>query len=136
MMANMAKIKDDALVGLTFFTRHSTLMRVMYAIIAMSFIVTLASGQSVSGVCNAIFGIYSDVETVIFVLALVLIVLGGGLYAGSNLLPSQTKGQIQGYGMSMIIGGVVGILIYFLAPYILTTLGVPNSALNSSTACT
>ena len=43
-------------------------------------------------------------------------------------MPAQSKGSIQGYGMSMIIGGVIGVIIAELAPYILGLLTSTSSS--------
>ncbi len=77
------------------------------------------TSSGVGGAVNAICTVYSDVETVIFILGLTLMILGAALYAGSHVMPSQSKGSLQGYGMGMILGGVVGVIIALLAPYIL-----------------
>jgi hypothetical protein len=89
--------------------------------IGMSQITIGGTGTSsgVGGAVNAICTVYSDVETVIFILGLTLMILGAALYAGSHVMPSQSKGSLQGYGMGMILGGVVGVIIALLAPYIL-----------------
>ncbi len=63
--------------------------------------------------------VYNTVHTVIFILALALIITGAVLYAAGNVLPSTTKGAAQGYGLGMIMGGIVGVVIALLAPYIL-----------------
>ena len=64
-------------------------------------------------------GVYINVHNIIFLLAIVLVILGGALYAGANVMPSASKGAIQGYGMGFILGGVVGVIISILAPYII-----------------
>ncbi|MCL5423657.1 MAG: hypothetical protein M1385_01065 [Candidatus Marsarchaeota archaeon] len=89
--------------------------------IGMSQIIIGGTGtqSGVGGALNAICTVYSDVETVIFILGLTLMILGAALYAGSHVMPSQSKGSLQGYGMGMILGGVVGVIIALLAPYIL-----------------
>lgn len=64
-------------------------------------------------------GVYNNVHNIIFLLAIVLVIMGGALYAGANIMPSASKGAIQGYGMGFILGGVVGVIISILAPYII-----------------
>ena len=53
-------------------------------------------------------------------------ILGGTLYAGANVAPSQTKGALLGYGMGMIIGGIVGVLIAQVSPFIINLLTSGN----------
>lgn len=81
---------------------------------------SLASAQSAQlSITNAICNAFNTVKNIIFVLGLTLMIIGGALYAGANLMPSSQKGGFQGYGMSMIVGGVVGVAIAVAAPYIL-----------------
>ncbi len=93
--------------------------------------VSMAYGQA-SNAVNAICTLYLAVKSVIFILGLVLIILGGAMYAGAHVLPGSTKGSVQGYGMGMILGGVIGVIIAVAAPYILTVI-TGNS--NISAAC-
>lgn len=75
---------------------------------------------SANGVVGAICNVYYIVNTIVFILALTLMILGGALYAGAQILPGQSRGQVQGYAMGLIFGGVVGAIIAVLAPYILS----------------
>ena len=92
-------------------------------------IIPLTSGAAPSGqssttagasISSTLCSVFDTIKTIIFILALTLMVLGGVLYSGANLTPSQLKGQFQGYGMAMIMGGVIGIIIVLAAPYILS----------------
>jgi hypothetical protein len=78
--------------------------------------------------------VYFDVNTVLFLLALSLMVLGGAIYGGANLLPGQARGGAQAYAMGLILGGVVGAIIGILAPWvvgIVTSTNVTNAILTS-----
>ena len=80
-------------------------------------------------------GVYNNVHNIIFLLAIVLVLIGGTLYAGSNVMPSASKGAIQGYGMGFIMGGIVGVIISLLAPYIIGLVS-GRSASSILTVCT
>jgi hypothetical protein len=86
---------------------------------------TSASPGSSNVICS-IVGIYNTVVTAIFILGIMLMILGGALYAGSHLMPGSTKGSLQGYGMGMILGGIIGIIIAVLAPFILSVITGSN----------
>jgi hypothetical protein len=64
-------------------------------------------------------GIYNVIHNIIFLLGIVMMILGGALYAGSHIMPGTTKGTIQGYGMGFILGGVIGVVIAVMAPFII-----------------
>ena len=98
-----------------------------------AFTITLANAQSLtSNVIAPICSIYFAVHTAIFILGLTLMILGGALYAGSHVMPGSSKGSIQGYGMGMILGGVIGVIIAIAAPYLL---GLMTGNTNIISAC-
>ena len=82
---------------------------------------TLATAQ-ISGASSALCVVFNSVRNIIFLLGLTLMILGAALYAGANIMPASAKGGFQGYGMAMIIGGVVGVAIAIAAPFILNLL--------------
>jgi hypothetical protein len=96
-----------------------------------------ATGGSAAGAgaSSAICLVFETVRNVIFLLGLTLMILGGALYAGANIMPSQSKGGFQGYGMAMIVGGVIGVAIAIAAPFVLgllVTAGGANGVLGST----
>lgn len=83
---------------------------------------TVSASSTLSGTSSIvaqICALYNTVHTIIFILGLALIIVGAALYAGGNIAPSQVKGAAQGYGIGMIMGGIVGVIIAIAAPYIL-----------------
>ncbi len=92
--------------------------------------VTVSSSSVYTAICN----IYTAVTTIVYILALALLLLGGTLYAGANVLPSQTRGVVQGYAFGFILGGLGGIIIASIAPYVLS-LVTPAGAPAISTVC-
>ena len=79
-----------------------------------------ASTLSASTLSASLCGIVSSIRTVIGVLALLLFIAGGSLYAGAHMLPAagNLRGNLQGWSMGMIMGGIVGIILVLLAPYL------------------
>lgn len=112
------------------FLKQATIVAYMkYMLISMSILsllgVMLVSSQNTgasgvgSAATNALCQIFNTVRNVIFLLGLTLMIVGGALYAGANIMPSQSKGGFQGYGMAMIVGGVIGVAIAVAAPFVL-----------------
>ncbi len=104
---------------------NNNVFRLGFAALALLSIMAAPAFASTAGsnsVLCSIVQVYQTVSTAIFVIGLMLMILGGALYAGSHLMPGSSKGTMQGYGMGMVLGGVVGIIIAVLAPYILTVL--------------
>ncbi len=101
------------------------------ALLAFAIFATSVSAQSlVSELCTLI----GQIRGTIFLLALALVALGGALYALAHLMPQQQKGGLQNYGMGMIIGGVVGVVLVLLAPFILGAVASGAGAANALTA--
>lgn len=110
---------------------------ILLAVSVLGLFGTLATSQTAvaSGATNAICTVFNTVRNIIFLLGLTLMILGGALYAGANIMPSQSKGGFQGYGMAMVIGGIVGVAIAVAAPFVLNLLvsaGGGNGVLTST----
>ena len=84
---------------------------------------------AIAAICN----VYTVVNVIVFILALTLMILGGALYAGAQILPGQARGQVQGYAMGMILGGVAGAIIAMLAPFVLSI--AYNTPVNTIAIC-
>ncbi len=69
-------------------------------------------------------GVVEGIRTVIGFIALVMFLVGGVLYAGGHFMPAagNIKSSMQGWAMGMIVGGVLGIVLVILAPYIVNTI--------------
>jgi hypothetical protein len=121
-----------------FLTQMSIAAYAKYLLVAFSVIgllgVISAGASTATGAAStaqsAICSVFNSVRDVIFILGLTLMILGGALYAGANIMPSQSKGGFQGYGMSMIIGGVIGVAIAVAAPFILNLILQAGGASN------
>lgn len=71
-----------------------------------------------SGFCNIVF----DVRSVIGILVLLLFVFGAIMYAVGHFLPqaANLRSGAQSWGLGMIIGGTVGLILVLIAPYIIS----------------
>lgn len=106
----------------------------MLAVLGVSAgLVTISAAQAQAGLTSALCLVFNTIRNVIFILGLTLLILGGALYAGANLMPSSQKGGFQGYGMAMIIGGVIGVAIAVAAPFILNLVVSTNQSASGLT---
>lgn len=111
---------------------------ILSLVLGFSSIALAQFGNSAPGstqMSSVLCAFYSTIMSVIFILAVLLMVLGGALYAGSTIMPAQLKGQLQGYAYGMLMGGVVGLIIVLAGPYILKMI-VGTSSTVSTTGCT
>ena len=118
--------------------------RLILPILAILSLATVVSASSTSSstsynaeqtIINEVCSIYHIIDTVIFVIALALIVLGGTIYAVSHATGGM-KGTLQGYAMGLILGGIIGVIIVLLAAPILNIVAsVGNTSFSVATAC-
>jgi type IV secretory pathway VirB2 component (pilin) len=122
------------------------LNRVYYMLIAAALGITLVSAsassptvmQQVTTLTASLCGIVASLRAVIGVLALLLFIAGGTMYAGAHMLPAagNLRGNLQGWSMGMIMGGVVGIILVLIAPYILNMIiGIGGGAASGIVTC-
>lgn len=95
---------------------------------------TVAQGTGITtNIINTTCELYNTIHTVILFVGLALIIVGAALYAGSHVLPGNLKSNAQGYGMGMIVGGIVGVILALAAPLIL---GVISGNYSVASQCT
>ena len=80
-----------------------------------------SSGSVIQTITSQLCGIVNGVRTTIGVIALVMFLVGGVLYAVGHFLPTagQIKASIQGWAMGMVLGGVIGVILVIIAPFII-----------------
>jgi hypothetical protein len=72
---------------------------------------------------QAVCGIYGTLSAVLLIFALMLMLLGAVIYAGSSLLPAQTRGMAQSYAFGFVFVGVISAVISSLSIYALSIAG-------------
>lgn len=87
--------------------------------------------QATNQISTTMCAFYTTIMQVIMILAILLMVMGGALYAGSHIMPGQLKGQMQGYAYGMLLGGVVGLIIVLAGPAILHMIVSGNAQLSN-----
>jgi hypothetical protein len=112
---------------------------ILLAVTMLGLFGTLVTSQTggAAGASSAICQVFNAVRNIIFLLGLTLMILGAALYAGANIMPASQRGGFQGYGMAMIIGGVVGVAIAIAAPFVLGLLissGGANQVLGNTSS--
>jgi hypothetical protein len=82
----------------------------------------ISYSQSSANIIGIICNTYTAVDYFLFGFSIVLILIGGAIYASSHITEGTTKLIEQNYGAAMILGGVVGILLAILSPYLVSIL--------------
>ncbi len=99
-----------------------------------SLVVPYAFAQNTSALTNALCGIVNGIGTVLSILALLMFILGGTLYAFAHFLPAtgNFRGNMQGWGMGMLMGGIIALVLYIIAPFIVGQIIGINNANNNN----
>ena len=99
--------------------------------IVASLLAPLAYAQNaVSNVQDILCSVINTVSDILSILALMMFILGGTLYAFAHVLPAtgNIRANLQGWGLGMLMGGIISLILYIIAPYIVDKLiGVSNS---------
>ncbi|MGC8547483.1 MAG: hypothetical protein ACP5MC_00565 [Candidatus Micrarchaeia archaeon] len=105
---------------------------ILYLLSAIGIITSFVAAQSAlqSSVQSTLCGIVNFVKAIVGVLAVVLIILGGVLYAVGHFLPAtgQVRQSIQGWAMGMIFAAIVAIVLFIVAQPLVTMIGGFGSA--------
>jgi hypothetical protein len=95
------------------------------SIVSISILFTVISAQnttSTSIIDTKICQIITVVRGIVGFLVLLLFIIGAIIYAIGHFLPASGnfKTNAQAYGIGMIIGGILGLILVIIAPYLVT----------------
>lgn len=92
----------------------------LFAVLAagLGFAPTGSADDIETGICQ----LYTTVNTILGAVIFVLIVLAAVVYAAGQVMGAETRARASVWATSMIVGAVIGIIIYVLVPPILTTM--------------
>ena len=74
------------------------------------------------GLTQALTQLCQMSQTFLGLVAMVLIVLAGAIYAIGQILGAETRARAAVWATAMLTGAVIGIIIYIVTPYIVSTL--------------
>jgi len=108
-----------------------TLLAVLFA--GLGFATDGTAGDQIQGgICQ----LYTTVNTILGAVIFVLIVLAAVVYAAGQVMGAETRARASVWATSMIVGAVIGIIIYVLVPPILDAMiNTGTGAIPVSTAC-
>lgn len=81
-----------------------------------------AQQSSISAIQSSLCSVIGIVAAVIEILAIFMFVLGGIFYAFAHFMPAagNLKGSMQGWGMGLIMGSIIMLILYILAPFVVS----------------
>jgi fucose 4-O-acetylase-like acetyltransferase len=95
----------------------------LYKLLALLLFVDLAAA-TVTSIATALASAICTVKWLVYgllpTIALVMFLLAGLAYAAGQAFGAETKARAQNWAMSLLVGGVVGIILAIIAPALLS----------------
>lgn len=100
-------------------------------------LISLASGSAINPLKSALKDLCTMSQTMLGVVAMVLVVLAGTTYAIGQVLGAETRARAAVWATAMLTGAVIGAVIYIVTPTIVKSLlpGTAGSAIDASKPC-
>jgi len=86
--------------------------------LAISGATAFAANNTTSTITSALCGINSMIKAILPTIALAMFLLAGLAYAAGQAFGAETKGRAQNWAMSLLVGGIIGLVLAILAPTI------------------
>jgi len=101
------------------------IQNILYGMLLMGLMASVgfaASSADVNAIQSGLCELYSMVNSLLAVVVFILIVVAAIIYAAGQVMGAETRARASVWATSMIIGAVIGIVIYLLVPIILGTM--------------
>jgi len=94
----------------------------LLAVVLLSGTVLAISGSSVAtGITRQLCNIKALIVGIIPTVALIMFLLAGLVYAAGQTFGAEMKAKAQGWAMSLLVGGIIGIVLAVIAPLLVDT---------------
>jgi hypothetical protein len=100
-------------------------MKVRYLTALLSLVLSMglisaSTSAMASNIAASLCGFKILVMGILPTLALILFLFAGLAYAAGQAFGAETKAKAQGWAMSLLIGGIIGIVLAVLAPLLVS----------------
>jgi len=111
----------------------------LLALILAAGIATAANSiHPLASVQVAVNNLCLDAQSLLPVVAMLMIVVAGVIYAAGQILGAETRARANVWATAALTGALIGILIYAIAPSVLTTIynnGSSSNYVDIASAC-
>jgi uncharacterized membrane protein len=98
-------------------------MRKIWIIAALLLVTSAVFAQSgLSNVQSAIGNFCADLKSLLPVAAMLMVVVAGVIYAAGQIMGAETRARANVWATSALVGALIGLLIYAIAPTVLGTI--------------
>lgn len=112
-------------------------MKLVYYTVVIGALASSFVFAQTSAVSSVLCSVVDTVRGFIAILALLLFIIGGTLYAIAHFMPAagNMRGNMQGWSLGMIVGGLVGIILVLIAPGIVNIIAGASGGTVATTTC-
>lgn len=96
---------------------------------------TTATGGGLGGLSTALKTLCEGIKGLIPIVAFLMIVSAGVIYAAGQLLGAETRARASVWATAMLVGAVIGLLIVVITPPILTAMYSSDATTGASFGC-
>ena len=104
-------------------------------VLAMSVAVFADATTVSSGISKQLCQLKQLILGIIPTIALIMFLLAGLVYAAGQTFGAEMKAKAQGWAMSLLVGGIVGIIIAVIAPLLVDTFVGMSGGSMGAAAC-
>ena len=88
-------------------------------LLASQAVFAASSSGFASGVNSQLIALVEMLRSIVPVIALGLFVFAGIVYAIGQVFDVQTRQKAQAWAMAMIVGGIIGVIIVLISPWLI-----------------
>jgi len=97
-------------------------MKKFTLILILALAVASANTTPLASVRTAVTNLCTDAKSLLPVVAMLMIVFAGIIYAAGQILGAETRARANVWATAALTGALIGVLIYAIAPGVLTTI--------------
>ncbi len=97
-------------------------IRGLQVALVLIMLVSVLSASTFDNLSSALKMLCSGIKNLIPIVSFLMVVAAGVVYAAGQLLGAETRARASVWATAMLIGAVIGLLIYAVAPTVLNAL--------------
>jgi hypothetical protein len=90
------------------------------AVIVLMSNLVAAQPADCAGLCLSLWQVCGTIKTIVPVVALLMFILAGGIYAIGQVLGAETRARASVWATAMLVGGIIGLIIAASAGFFIT----------------
>jgi len=97
-------------------------MKKFIMLFTLLFALNVIYADNTTNITKAVCSVYNIVNDLLPVLAFVLMVLAGAVYAAGQFFGAEMRAKAVGWAMNMVTGAIIGLILNAVLPSVLSSL--------------